>query len=713
MGWHQGQCMGNIAPQPKHGFPGLCFQDGPLGVRFADLVNAFPPGITAAATFASELVYKRAYAIGNEFRAKGANVYLGPGLDIGKYAAGGRNFEYAGADPYLAGEATFQTIKGIQDAGVQTSAKHFIGNEQEHYRTTESTNVDERSLREVYAHPFLKAVQANAASIMCSYNLLNESWGCQNSYLLNSVLKTELNYQGYVVTDWGAHHSGVASANAGLDVTMPGDEQCCFEGQNSTYWGANLTMSVNNGSVEASRVEDMSVRLLASWFLTGQDKDFPETNFDVRDPGSPLNKRVNVNRMFKHAPIIKEVASAGIVLVKNKKKANGYRALPLKKQNGHIPNRISLIGSDAGPARKGANFFNDRAGVDGVLAGGWGSGTADHSILISPYEALQARAAEDGTAFWWSFDDYNYDEARRISDANSGVEASLVFLQSDSGEGYLDVYGNVGDRNNLTAWHDGDELVRQVASVQPNTIVVIHNAGAMDVEKWIEHDNVTAVLFAHMGGRESGSAIADVLYGDYVPSGRLPYTVAKQRGDYQSEITYINTTNTPTPQVNYTDKLLVDYRHFDAKKIEPRYEFGYGLSYSTFEYGNASGKWLADSDWHSNWSGKPHKDGLPSQLFDDVYEFTFTITNTGRYDAHEVPQAYLSYPDSAGEPPKVLRKFDRYFIKKGETKTVTWKMNRYDFSVWSTPKGSWVKPKGDYKLHIGASSRKIKQTIDV
>ncbi|CAO1633325.1 unnamed protein product [Sympodiomycopsis kandeliae] len=712
-GWQIGQCVGNIAPQPKHGFDGMCLQDSPLGVRFADLVNVFPAGVTTAATFDADLAYRRGVAMGEEFRAKGVNVYLGPGLNINKYAAGGRNYEYGGADPYLSGEAAHFTVKGLQSVGVQANTKHFIANEQEHFRNEGSSNVDGRSLREIYLHPFLRAIQADLASVMCAYNKVNNSWACQNSYILNDVLKTELGFQGYVVTDWGAQHAGVASANAGLDMTMPGDEQCCFKGQNSSFWGKNLTMSVNNGSVEAKRVEDMGVRILASYFLLGQDKDYPKPNFDFRDDNSELNEHVNINKLFDHAPIIREVAAAGTVLLKNKKKKNGYRALPLAKPNGHTPNKLAIIGSDAGPAYKGANFYGDRAGTDGVVGEGWGSGTAEYSILISPYEALQARAVKDGTGFYWSFDDYNYKQARKISDERAGIDAAVVFLQSDSGEGYLTVEGNTGDRNNLTAWHDGDRLVKEVASVNSNTIVVIHNPAQMDVEAWVENDNVTAVIFAHMGGRESGNAIADVLYGDYVPSGRLPYTVAKNRSDYSEEITYVNTTGTPTPQLNYTDKLEVDYRHFDSKGIEPRYEFGFGLSYSTFVYSGANGHWLADSNWNSNWSGKSHRHGLPSQLWEDVYEFEVSITNTGDYDAHEVPQAYLSYPESAGEPPKVLRKFERVFVKKGDTKLVKWKLNRYDFSIWSNKKGRWIKPKGDFKLLIGSSSRKIHQRIHV
>ncbi|CAO1621717.1 unnamed protein product [Parajaminaea phylloscopi] len=763
VGWQQGPCVGNIAGIDELDWPGLCLQDSPLGVRFADNVNVYPAGVTSAATFDGSLDYKKGRAMGTEFRLKGVNIQLGPGMNFHKYAAGGRNWEMAGADPYLAGESAFNLVKGIQSVGVQACAKHYIGNEQEHFRNEGSSNIDSRTLRELYLHPFMRSVQADVASVMASYNFVNNSWAAQNSYLLNDVLMTELGFQGFVVSDWGAQHSGVASANAGLTMTMPGDELCCFTGQNSSFWGHNLTTAVNNGSVEASRLEDMGVRILAAWYLLGQDDpNYPKPNFDSFDQTAPINKHLNVNKVHRPQKLIREIGAAGTVLVKNKKKKNGFKALPLKKQNGHTPNRISIVGSDAGPAHKGANEFADRGGVDGTLGIGWGSGSADYSYLVSPYEALQRRAIDDGTAFHWSFDDFDLARAKTISDERRGVDASIVFVQSDSGEGYLTVDGNAGDRNNLTAWHKGNDLIKAVASVQSNTIVVIHSPGQLDVEAWVDHPNVTAILFAHMPGAESGNAITDVLYGDYNPSGRLPYTVAKNRSDYGVEVTYVNRTDTPHPQVNYTEGLLVDYRHFDAKGIEPRYEFGFGLSYTNFEYDSLQGHWLNGAqrqhksshtagskeqthtqhsrdpsskaantghphasahrdhpkaktngtghfvEWSLPEGSRAHSSGLPASLFTDIYELSFNITNTGNYSGHEVPQGYLVFPESAGEPPKVLRRFDRVWVPKGQTKQIKWKLNRYDLSVWNSVVSKWVRPEGDFEIWIGSSSRKMK-----
>jgi beta-glucosidase len=189
----------------------------------------------------------------------------------------------------------------------------------------------------------------------------------------------------------------------------------------------------------------------------------------------------------------------------------------------------------------------------------------------------------------------------------------------------------------------------------------------------------------------------------------LPYTLAKQRSDYPSEVTYLNDSSTTSPyvQVNYTEGTLTDYRHFDAHQIDPRFEVGFGLSYSHFEYGQPRGKWLAKTSWEELYV-PAHRKGLPSALFEDVYEFSFTITNTGAYDAHEVPQAYLS---AEGERVKVLRKFERVHLKKGQTKRVTWRLNRYDLSRWDTKVGSWVKREGKLQLLVGQSSRKIRGTL--
>jgi beta-glucosidase-like glycosyl hydrolase len=701
VGWQLGpkpRCVGDIASNERVGFPGLCLEDSPAGVRFADLVSVFPAGITTAATFSSKLTFERGKAMGEEFHKKGVNVQLGPGMNLVRTAAGGRNWEMSSGDPYLTGESAYHTIKGIQSQGVQACAKHLVGNEQEINRNTYSSNIDARTLREIYLHPFLRSVQADVASMMCSYNLLNNSWACQNSELMNYNVKTEMGFQGYIMSDWGAQHSGVLSANSGLDMTMPGQIACCDPSIQGSFWGANLTQAVNNGSVDASRVEDMGVRILAGWYLLGQDKQYPKPNFDAFDPfyGDHITATT-----VQHANVIREIGAAGAVLLKNKN-----NALPLKKKM----RKLAVVGEDAGPSRRGANEFGDRGGVDGTVGIGWGSGTADYSYFISPYEALQSRARQYNTGFYWSFDNFAPGQAMTISDQRAGVDAAIVFVHADSGEGYITVDGNMGDRNNLTLWANGDNLIKNVSSVNSNTIVVIHAPSQIDVEQWIENPNVTAVIHAHMAGAEAGNAIADVLYGAVNPSGRLPYTIAKKRSDYSADVQYFTSPDTDKSQIYYNEKLNIDYRHFDAENIQPRFEFGFGLSYTKFDYSNLSGNWLNGSSSNDDWNSRKWYLPLPDWLFEDVYEISFEVKNTGGVDGFEVPQVYLGFPTQAGEPPKVLRKFDRYPIKAGQTKRISYRLNRYDLSIWDVTSARWSRPQGDYSLFVGASSRDIRLT---
>ncbi|WFD04054.1 beta-glucosidase [Malassezia obtusa] len=693
-GWGNGPCVGNIAPVEKINFPGICLQDGPSGMRHVDRVTTFPDAITAGATFSKDLMYRRGVAMGEEFRGKGIHVQLGPMINTVRTPTAGRNWEGFGADPYVNGEGAYYTTLGIQDQGVQATLKHYQANEQEHFRNTGSSNLDERTERELYLHPFMRGVQAGAVSVMCSYNLVNNSWACQNSELLNGRLKTELNFQGYVMTDWGAHHSGVASALAGLDMSMPGGLSCCEFNLKESFWGQNLTNAVHNGTVPRSRLDDMATRVLAAYYFLHQDKDFPKTNFDFFDLLDPAkNAAVDVTK--DHDQVTREIAAAGTVLVKNEN-----HALPL-----HKPRKLALIGSDAGPLLKGPNYHSDRIGWPyGTLGQGWGSGSSDYSYLISPYEAIQARARKDRTAINWSMDDFDLKNAKAVANY---TDAALVFVSSLSGEGFGTVPnasdGNMGDRNNMTLWNGGEDLVKAVADINNNTIVVVHSVGPVVVEDWIEHPNVTAVLFAHLPGSESGNSLVDVLWGDYNPSGRLPYSIAKDRKDYGADVLYND--KAPTPQINFTEGLLIDYRHLDEKKIKPRYEFGYGLSYTNFSYSALHTERVHGHQGTRNadWGDKIAPKGLPDWIFEPLYKISYTVKNVGGRDGHEVPQLYLGFPSSSGEPPRVLRDFDRIWLPKGEQRTVTHLLSHYDVSVWNGTHQQWLQPHGQLDVFVGAS----------
>ncbi|WVQ97414.1 hypothetical protein IAU59_004527 [Kwoniella sp. CBS 9459] len=596
LGWEQGRCLGNIGEIPSRNFSGLCAMDSPLGIRLTDFNSAFPAGINVASTFDKDLMYARGYAMGQEFKGKGAHIHLGPMTNMGRVSAGGRNWEGFGGDPYLSGWATEMTVRGVQDAGVQACVKHFIGNEQERNRTTSTSQIDDRTFREIYSHPFLRAIQADVASVMCSYNLLNGSWACQNSEILNGVLKTDFGFQGYVMSDWNAQHSGVLSANSGLDMTMPGDiEQKSL----TSYWGRNLTEAVKNGSVTEDRLDDMAQRIMAAYFLLGQEQEYPPVSFDSARPRAEANNS-HVDVRDDHWKLIQHIGASSTVLLKNVN-----QTLPLNK-----PRSMSLIGSDLAPAIRGPNGIVDRGGVDGTLAMGWGSGTANFPYLVDPLQAISLQARLDGTTLEWWLNDFDTGSAAYWA---TGTEVAIVGINADSGEAYITYDGNEGDRNNLTAWHNGDELVKAVAGANNNTIVVVHSVGPIIMEGWIDHPNVTAVLWAGLPGQESGNALVDVLYGAYNPSGRLPYTIAKSRDDYSADIEYVNTSSPEHPEVVYAEGLDIDYRWFLSKNITPRYEFGYGLSYTTFDlsnlyvWENGNDEAQGEGGDDHTWTGDEHK----------------------------------------------------------------------------------------------------------
>ncbi|KAH8985168.1 beta-glucosidase [Lactarius akahatsu] len=697
VGWEGGRCTGNTPPVGD--FPGLCLEDSPLGVRSADFTTAFPAAINAATTWKRSLLRARGVAMGKEHVGKGVNIALGPMMNMGRIAQGGRNWEGFGADPFLAGVSAYETILGMQSAGVQACAKHYINNEQEHNRTQSSSNIDDRTQHEIYAAPFLRSVMAGVASVMCSYNLVNGVYACDNNSTLNGILKSEFGFQGFVMSDWSAQHSTL-SAITGLDMTMPGD--ITFN-SGTSYFGANLTAYVQNDTIPEARVDDMATRILAGWYLLGQDSpSYPHTNFNAFQPlDEATNEHIDVQD--DHDEVVREVGAASTVLLKN---VDG--ALPLKK-----PRKLVLVGSDAGPARvAGPNEFFDQGGVDGILAMGWGSGAYISATCFShPYEALQARARKDHTSFSWFFDDFDLVGA---GTAAIQKDAAIVFLLSDSGEAYITVDGNEGDRNNLTAWHNGDALVKAVAAQNNNTIVVVNSVGPIILEPWIDHPNVTAVVWAGLGGTETGNALVDILYGAVNPSGRLPYTIAKSPSDYSAQLA-TGGTDDEIVNITYSDGLFVDYRHFDAANIAPRYEFGFGLSYTTFEYSSLSispvvGGQDQDGALEANWAaGKPSPQVVGSStavwLHRPAFSVCFTVKNTGAVAGTEIPQVYLHFPARAGEPPSVLRGFTDVDLQPGQAQSVTITLSHYDLSIWDVVSQSWIRPSGTYSLSVGASSR--------
>jgi beta-glucosidase len=698
-GWSMGMCVGNTGPVDRLGFPSLCLQDGPLGMRFVDNGTAFPAGITVGATWNKDLMYERGKAHGFEAKKKGIHVLLGPSMGpLGRLPAGGRNWEGFGADPVLQGIAAAQTIKGIQESGVIATAKHYVGNEQEHFRQSWewgtpnaiSSNIDDRTLHEIYAWPFADSVKAGVASVMCSYNQVNNSYACQNSKLLNGILKDELGFQGFMQSDWLAQRSGVAAALAGLDMSMPGDGLRWQDGKG--LWGTELTKAVLNSSVPMERMNDMVLRVVAAWYQLGQDdeKVWPNAtngggpNFSSwtdektgqLHPGSPnsdekgvVNKFVPVRNTKEggdHDALARKIAREGIVLVKNEgqtlpihRKGADYAS---KKDNKKF--KIGVFGEDAFANPKGDNACADRGCNEGTLAMGWGSGAVELNHLIKPIDALRE-----------NFDsDIDLTEVSSNHDSKTKTLASeqdlcIVFVNSDAGEGFLSWDSVKGDRNDLYAQKGGDALVQKVAANcggqdsngdAASTIVVMHTVGPTILEKWIDMPGVKSVLIAHLPGQESGNALADILFGDINPSGHLPYTIAKAEEDYGPDSAILYYPNGVVPQQDFKEGLYIDYRHFDKHSIAPRYEFGHGLSYTTFAL---------------------------SSMFIDPQELPANSIPAPRLKGLEPPALQTKIPDSAEALwPKGLRRLKKYIYP-------------YIDSVSDIKQGAYPYPKGYETAH--------------
>ncbi|PKY06735.1 putative glycosyl hydrolase [Aspergillus campestris IBT 28561] len=604
IGWSMGMCVGNTGTAESVGFPSLCLQDGPLGIRFTDRITPFPAGITTGATWNRDLMRARGAAMGAEARIKGINVLLGPSMGpLGMMPAGGRNWESFGSDPVLAGVAAAETIRGIQSNGVMATAKHFVMNEQEHFRRpyewgishAVSSNIGERALREVFVWPFAESVRADVASVMCAYQQVNNSHTCENSKLLNGILKDELGFQGFVQSDWGAQRSGINSALGGLDMSMPGDGLRWADGK--PLWGPELTRAALNTSVPMERINDMVTRIVAAWYHLKQDEwepgqgpNFSSWTNDAEgyihhgSPGTPETKETGVVNFYfeargegelAHAITARRVAAEGIVLVKNTDQTLPLARGPPTPEAGL---RVGVYGDDSGPGM-GPNGCPDRGCNQGTLGMGWGSGTVDYPYLVSPLEALEQAWAPgvDMTA---------YTRNMVMPQDATDKDLCLVFVSADSGEGYISAHGIHGDRNHLFLQKGGDTLINTVAENcgegAGRTVVVVHAVGPVVVEPWIDLPGVHAVLFAHLPGQESGTALMDVLFGDVDASGRLPYTVGKSLEDYGPGAQVLYEPNAPVPQVDFDQGLYIDHRYFDQYNVTPRYEFGYGLSYTSF-----------------------------------------------------------------------------------------------------------------------------------
>lgn len=761
-------------------FPeGFGANDGPLGLRGADFVTAYPAALTVASSFNRQLMYDRADAIGYEYKSKGVDYYLGPVCGpIGYKALGGRNWEGFGADPYLQGEAMKYTVEGVQKNHVIAVSKHFIGNEQEIYRSEGeglkedgsdirsaiSSNIDDRSMHEIYLWPFAEAVKAGTGSVMCSYNRINGSAGCANSYTLNNLLKTELGFQGFVMSDWFGTISGVLSALAGLDMNMPGDNRI----GDGSYFGGNLTQAILNGTIPEDRLNDMTTRILASYFAiegnhTGPNFSFNSKktyDYEVYDASTGkgygeivmVNEHVDPRNDFTDK-MAYQSAIEGIVLLKNENEA-----LPLNVT------KLAIFGEAAGRSADGVNCILGNC-TGGAPLSGYGSGAGSPSKFISPAEGLGDRCRKEGIQYDFVSSSWDFED---VIDRAVPADAAIVFAASVAGEGFVIVDGNQGDLNNASLWYNADELIKTVTANNNNTIVVVTAPGPINIESFVENENVTAIVMSSYLGQEAGSTITDVLFGDYNPSGRLPFTIAKNDLDY---VPVIYNTTLDKPQDDFTRSIFLDYRYFDYYNITPRYEFGYGLSHSNFTFGNLkiseikmpAREMMSDSDYLTPYEFSPsslnpedyifpegfnklngfiypylentnvnttetfeYPEGYSTeqlttppisggslggnkQLWEVAYNVEAELTNNGPHNGAYVAQLYIGIPSSDQLPnaPRQLRGFDKISLNADESAKVKFDISRKDLSVWDVVSQSWIVQSGDYTIYVGSSSRNL------
>ncbi|GLA04723.1 hypothetical protein AnigIFM60653_004782 [Aspergillus niger] len=676
--------------------------DGSQGLESFFYVTSFPESSAMAQTWDPELIKAGFHAVGQEFHDKGYTMINGPTVGPqGRTPWGGRLVETLGQDVYLAGIAFAHATEGIREAGVIPCGKHFLLNEQETNRsevywsnnavtvplnnTAYSSNADDKTLHEAYLWPFYDGVKAGLGAVMCAMNRVNGTYACEHPNLLNNLLKTELAFPGFVTPDTSGQHTALGSANGGLDFGA------------ASFWNnQTLLPALANGSLSQARLDDMAVRNLMPYF---------QLNLNNRTtvPVPPATALVDVRA--NHRALVRKAGSAAITLLKNTN-----HALPLQR-----PPSIGIFGAHARPTLIGPGTTMDDVHTyttwPGHLIFSGGSGIGSPSYLITPYDALLARALQDGTQLMWAMDDHlpmipyiavtgtmGTSAAPTFASYASAVSTCLVFLNAWSGEGH--------DRSELRN-QPQDEMVLTVAQNCNNTIVVINTVGARLLDTWIDHPNVTAVLYASLLGEQSGNAIVDVLYGDVNPSAKLIHTIARHESDYPVPICM-------TAECDFTqDRVYIDYKYFDAHNITPRYEFGFGLSYTTFAYSGAPViSYVDDTALARPVATGVLVPGGKADLWDEVMRLTLYITNTGARDGAEVAQLYVSFPDEAGQPVRQLRGFRKIFLRSGQRGMVEFGLRRRDLSYWDVERMDWVVARGVYRFFAGASSRDLRGVVE-
>jgi beta-glucosidase len=650
---------GFMAGIDRLGIPDINLADSAVGIRMAAYQGRYatllPSTLGAAASWNPDSAFLYGSVIGRELRAHGFNMSIGGGVDITREPRNGRNFEYTGEDPLLAGTMTGQLAKGVFSQHVMNDIKHYAFNDQETGRTVVNVLLDKKAMRESDLLAFEIAIGiADPSGVMCSYNLVEGNYACENDYLLNQLLKKDFKFKGWVLSDWSATHSTVKSALNGLDQEMPGDDN---------YFNAPLKKAVEDGQVPVARLNDMVHRILRSMFAAGVIDDPP-----VRTVVDPFRGRDDAQ----------QIAEESIVLLKN---SGGI--LPLKPS---ASSSIALIGShaDVGVLSGGGSAQVDSPGGNAADPQPGGSKWGDVIYFpSSPLKNVQAKSPQASVKY---ADGKDTAAAANLAKASS---IAIVFVNQPMRE---DV-----DAATLSLPNDQDALVEAVAAANPNTIVVLETGGPVSMP-WIEHvKGVVEMWYPGIGGAQ---ALANILFGEVNPSAKLPVTFAKDDAQLPHPVVPgLEGVSAKSPNrehkvkpfdLNYTEGAKVGYKWFEATNKQPLFPFGFGLSYTTYAY---SGLTVDDAS----------------------HTVHFTVRNTGHREGTEIAQVYVALPSAAKESYKRLAAFQRVKLAPGQSKEVTLTLNQLCLSVFNTDQNGWQLLPGDYNVTAGPSSSDtpLKATLHV
>jgi beta-glucosidase len=639
------------------GIPDINQADSAVGVRMAAPESRYatllPSVLGLAASWDTSAAHLYGEVIGRELRDQGFNMSIGGGVDLMREPRNGRNFEYAGEDPVLAGTMVGQLAMGVQSQHVMGDIKHYALNDQETGRGVVDVRMSQRTMRETDLLAFQIAIEmAQPAGVMCSYNLVNGEHACDNDYLLNHVLKRDFGFKGWVLSDWEATHSTVKAANAGLDQEMPGDQ----------YFGAALKSAIAEGKVPLARLDDMDFRILRSMFAAGVVDDPPARR--VVDP-------------FRGQEDAQHIEEESIVLVKN-----AGALLPLHAASIH---RIAIIGghADVGVLSGGGSAQVDAPGGNAIGAhegaSMWGRPVYFPS---SPMKAIEKLAPDAAVSFSSGTD------IAAASQLAKSADVAIVFATQFMMESV--------DTPSLSLPDKQDALIAAIAAANPHTIVVLETGGPVSMP-W--DGSVGAVLESWYPGIGGGQAIANILFGAVNPSGKLPATFARTDADLplpriagMTGTTQMGGDNGGGREIgfelNYPEGVAVGYRWFELKHIKPLYAFGHGLSYTSFSYS-----------------------GLKTDAANRTVQFQ--LSNTGAVAGTEIAQVYVTLPASSGEPFQRLAGWQRLTLKPGESRTVTVALDPAYLSIYDEAAEKWTLLPGEYQVVVGPSSDKAALTGNV